>query len=418
MIQNPVLPGFNPDPCLCRKGDDYYLAVSTFEWFPGVPVYHSRDLKHWELYTHILTNDEQVDLKKLPSAKGIWASCLTYCEPEDRFYLVYGVMNSMNARYFDVDNFLITASDLRGPWSEPVYLHSAGFDASMLHDEDGRKYLVSIQWETRGNYEKPGVICLVEYSPEKKAIVGYPKPIWRGGTDRGCIEAPHLTRRNGWYYLMCAEGGTGYNHCVTMARARNVWGPYEGDPENPIVTSQPAVSYERHDPDHLKPRYFNPASVLQKSGHGSYVDLPNGQVYLAHLCARPFVPELRCTLGRETALQQMVWTEDGWLRMADGSNLAKAQTPEPDLPPVPMPHPPALDDFDSPVLGNFYYAPRIMPQRFVDLTARPGWLRMRGQESRTSLNKVSILARKLTSVQARITTGWSLNRKPSSTAPA
>ena len=104
--------------------------------------------------------------------------------------------------------------------------------------------------------------------------------------------------------------------------------------------------------------------------------------------------------------------------MADGSNLAKAQTPEPDLPPVPMPHPPALDDFDSPVLGNFYYAPRIMPQRFVDLTARPGWLRMRGQESRTSLNKVSILARKLTSVQARITTGWSLNRKPSSTAPA
>ena len=248
------------------------------------------------------------------------------------------------------------------------------------------------------------MICLVEYSPEKKAIVGYPKPIWRGGTDRGCIEAPHLTRRNGWYYLMCAEGGTGYNHCVTMARARNVWGSYEGDPENPIVTSQPAVSYERHDPDHLKPRYFNPASVLQKSGHGSYVDLPNGQVYLAHLCARPFVPELRCTLGRETALQQMVWTEDGWLRMADGSNLAKAQTPEPDLPPVPMPHPPALDDFDSPVLGNFYYAPRIMPQRFVDLTAWPGWLRMRGQESRTSLNKVSILARKLTSVQARITT--------------
>ena len=114
MIQNPILPGFNPDPCICRKGDDYYLAVSTFEWFPGIPVYHSKDLKNWELYTHVITDDEKVDLKKLPSAKGIWAPCLTYCEEEDMFYVVYGVMNSMNARYFDVDNFLICAKDIRG----------------------------------------------------------------------------------------------------------------------------------------------------------------------------------------------------------------------------------------------------------------------------------------------------------------
>ena len=98
MIVNPILPGFNPDPCICRKGDDYYMAVSTFEWFPGIPVYHSRDLKNWELYTHVITDDEKVDLKKLPSAKGIWAPCLTYCEEEDMFYVVYGVMNSMNAR--------------------------------------------------------------------------------------------------------------------------------------------------------------------------------------------------------------------------------------------------------------------------------------------------------------------------------
>ncbi len=97
-----------------------------------------------------------------------------------------------------------------------------------------------------------------------------------GGTDRGCIEAPHLTRRGEFYYIMCAEGGTGYNHCVTMGRSRNVWGPYEGDPMNPIVTSVPGESYERQDPDHLKPRYFNPDSVLQKSGHGSYVNLPTG----------------------------------------------------------------------------------------------------------------------------------------------
>lgn len=404
MLKNPILPGFNPDPCICKAGDDYYMAVSTFEWMPGIPVYHSKDLKNWELYTHVLTDDETVDLKKLPSAKGIWAPCLTYCEEEELFYVVYGVMNSMNARYFDVDNFVITAKDIKGPWSEPVYLHSSGFDASMLHDDDGRKWIVSLDWETRAGYEKPGAICLVEYSPEKKEIIGYPKRIWHGGTDRGCIEAPHLYKRNGYYYIMCAEGGTGYGHSVTMGRSKNVWGPYEKDPQNPIVTSIPGDFNERHDPDHLKPKYFNPDSILQKSGHGSYIENELGEVYLVHLTSRPFVPELRCTLGRETAMQKMKWTEDGWLRMADGSNLAKEYFEPSKLPEVPVKQIPDFDDFDDGTLGIQYYAPRIMPQRFVDLKSRPGYLRMRGQESRTSLNKVSILARKLTSVYATVTT--------------
>ena len=404
MIKNPILPGFNPDPCICRKGNDYYMAVSSFEWFPGIPIYHSKDLKNWELYTHVLTDDSLVDLKKLPSAKGIWAPCLTYCEEEDLFYVVYGVMNSMNARYFDVDNYLITAKDIKGPWSEPVYIHSSGFDASILHDDDGRKYIVSLEWETREGYEKPGAICMVEYSKEKKEIVGYPKRIWSGGTDRGCIEAPHLTKRGDYYYIMCAEGGTGYGHSVTMGRAKNVWGPYEGDPTNPILTSIPGDFYERHDPDHLKPKYFNPESVLQKSGHGSYVETQLGEVYMVHLTARPFVPELRCTLGRETAIQKMKWTDDGWLRMADGSNLAKEYVEESKLPEYKVPEIPDFDDFDSEELGLQYYAPRIIPSSFADVKARPGYVRIRGQESRCSLNKVSILARKLTSVYATVTT--------------
>ena len=404
MLKNPILPGFHPDPCICKAGDDYYMAVSTFEWMPGIPIYHSKDLKNWELYTHVLTDDETVDLKKLPSAKGIWAPCLTYCEEESLFYVVYGVMNSMNARYFDVDNFVITAKDIKGPWSEPVYLHSSGFDASILHDDDGRKWIVSLDWETRAGYEKPGAICMVEYSPEKKEIIGYPKRIWHGGTDRGCIEAPHLYKRNGYYYIMCAEGGTGYGHSVTMGRSKNVWGPYEKDPQNPIVTSIPGDFNERHDPDHLKPKYYNPDSILQKSGHGSYIENELGEVYLVHLTSRPFVPELRCTLGRETAMQKMKWTEDGWLRMADGSNLAKEYFEPSKLPEVPVTQIPSFDDFDDETLGLQYYAPRIMPHRFVDLKSRPGYLRMRGQESRTSLNKVSILARKLTSVYATITT--------------
>ena len=404
MIRNPILPGFNPDPCICRKGDDYYMAVSSFEWFPGIPVYHSKDLKNWELLTHVLTNDTAVDLKKLPSAKGIWAPCLTYCEKEDLFYVVYGVMNSMNARYFDVDNFVITSKNIEGPWSEPVYIHSSGFDASILHDDDGRKYIVSLEWETREGYEKPGAICMVEYCPEKKEIIGYPKRIWSGGTNRGCIEAPHLTKRGEYYYIMCAEGGTGYGHSVTMGRSKNVWGPYEGDPTNPIVTSIPGDFYERHDPDHLKPKYYNPESILQKSGHGSYVETQLGEVYLVHLTARPFVPELRCTLGRETAIQKMIWTDDGWLRMADGSNLAKEFIEESKLPEYKLPQIPSFDDFDSEELGIQYYSPRIMPTSFADVKSRPGYVRIRGQESRCSLNKVSILARKLTSVYATITT--------------
>nr|WP_314459834.1 glycoside hydrolase family 43 protein [uncultured Clostridium sp.] len=403
MIKNPILPGFNPDPCICRKGDDYYLAVSTFEWFPGIPIYHSKDLKNWELYTHVLTDDETVDLKKLPSAKGIWAPCLTYCEEEDLFYVIYGVMNSMNARYFDVNNYLITARDIKGPWSDPVYLHSSGFDASIIH-VNGKKYIVSLEWETREGYEKPGAICMVEYDPEKKKIIGYPKRIWNGGTDRGCIEAPHLYRRGDYYYIMCAEGGTGYNHCVTMGRSKEIWGPYAADPMNPIVTSVPGDSNERHDPDHLKSRYYNPDSLLQKSGHGSMVDTRNGETYLVHLCSRPFVPELRCTLGRETAIQKMIWTDDHWLRMASGGNLAEVLVEASNLPEVPVNQIPDFDDFNEEELGLQYYAPRIMPQRFADLKARPGYVRIRGQESRTSLNEVSILARKLTSVYVTVTT--------------
>ena len=156
LIKNPILTGFHADPCICRRGDDYYLAVSSFEWFPGIPVYHSRDMKHWELCTHVLTDERTLDLKRLPSAKGIWAPCLTYCEEEGLFYVVYGIMNSMNARYFDIDNYLITAPDITGPWSEPVYLHSAGFDASLLHDDDGRKWLVSLDWPSRATRSASG----------------------------------------------------------------------------------------------------------------------------------------------------------------------------------------------------------------------------------------------------------------------
>ena len=203
---------------------------------------------------------------------------------------------------------------------------------------------------------------------------------------------------------MCAEGGTGYYHSVTMGRSKSVWGPYEPDPRNPIVTSNPVEVNERADWDHLKPRYFNPEVKLQKAGHASYVDMANGETWLVCHCSRPFTPELRCTLGRETAIQRMKWTEDGWLRMEDGGMLAQELVEPSALPEVPVKPALTFDDFDEPELDLCYYAPRIDPKSFVDLTSRPGWARLRGQESGCSLNKVSILARKLTSVYATVTT--------------
>lgn len=312
MMTNPILPGFNPDPCLCRHGDDYYLVVSSFEWFPALPIYHSRNLRDWTLRTHAILDEAIADLRRLPSAKGIWAPCLTYCEPERKFYMLFSIMNSMNARFFDVDNFLMTADHIEGPWSKPVYLHSAGFDPSLLHDDDGRKWVVSLEWETRDGYHKPGTICAVEYDPDAQAVVGIPRRIWEGGTRRGCIEGPHLYKRDGWYYLLCAEGGTGYGHCATMARSRSVFGPYEGDPCNPILTSTP--DFDGWDDDDAgRPERYNPDAALQKSGHGSIIQTPYGETYMVHHCGRPFVPEMRCTLGRETCIQRMMWTEDGWL---------------------------------------------------------------------------------------------------------
>ena len=395
MLTNPILSGFHADPCICQRGDEFFMAVSSFEWFPAVPIYHSYDLKHWELYAHGITHS--LDLRNLPSAKGVWAPCLSYCPEEELFYLVYGVMNSMNARFFDVDNYVITTKDVRDVWSAPSYIGSAGFDASLFHDEDGTKWVVSLEWESRVGYREPGAICLSQYDPIRKKLTGYPVRIWDGGTERGCIEGPHIYKRNGWYYLLCAEGGTGYGHSVTMGRSKQIEGPYESDPCNPILTSTPDFS-ELHDSWFLKTHRYNPDSKLQKSGHGSIVQTSLGEVYMVHHCARPFLPELRCPLGRETGIQKMQWTTDDWLRLSGGGNIAKEYVESSALPDKPFPILPALEDFSLPLRLD-WYAPRIPYQTFV--TQKNNSLYLRGQESLSSLHQVSLLAKKLRSTQAQ-----------------
>jgi xylan 1,4-beta-xylosidase len=420
MIHNPILPGFNPDPSIVRCGDDYYIATSTFEWFPAISIYHSTNLKDWKLITHVIQDSKQLNLQRLPSAKGVWAPCLTYNDQDQLFYITFSVMYSHYGRYFDLDNVFLTAPSIFGPWDGPYYLHSVGFDPSFFHDMDGKHYVVSLEWELRNGPGRPGAIVLQEYNPTSKSLTGPLQTIWNGGTRRGCLEGPHLYKRGEWYYLLCAEGGTGYGHCVTVARARSVWGPYEGDPENPILSA--SLDFDESDnADYLKPHRYNPASPLQKPGHGSLVETPQGELYLAHLCARPILPELRCTLGRETALQRMYWTEDGWLRKKGGKipDLFVAEPGEctdTGAPHTAISHTEvsgsnqsSLSDlavferehFDRDWNINFM-SPRYPPQEFADLQSRPGYLRLYGQQSLCSLDRVALIARRLTSLQAKV----------------
>ena len=226
MIHNPILPGFNPDPSIVRVGEDYYIATSTFEWFPGVQIHHSRDLVNWRLITRPLNRTSQLNMLGAPDSCGVWAPCLTYAD--GLFHLIYTdvkrygrttVGGASGASLRDFHNYLVTCETIDGEWSDPVFLNSSGFDPSLFHDDDGRKWLVNMLWDHRPGRNRFAGIVLQEYSPQARALVGERKLIF-AGTPLGLTEAPHLYKRDSWYYLLTAEGGTGWNHAVTMpARA-------------------------------------------------------------------------------------------------------------------------------------------------------------------------------------------------------
>lgn len=374
VIKNPILPGFNPDPSILRVGDDYYIATSTFEWFPGVQIHHSRDLIHWRLLTHPLTRRSQLDMKGNPNSGGIWAPCLSYSE--GMFYLIYTDVKSWQGKFKVVYNYLTTATDIMGPWSEPIYLNSTGFDPSLFHDDDGRKWLVNQWWDHRKKNSWNAGILLQEYDPVQKRLVGPITNIFKG-TELKCTEGPHLYKHNGFYYLLTAEGGTGYEHAVTMARSQRIDGLYEVDPTNPILTS-----------------YQKPHLELQKAGHASIVETQTGEWYMVHLCGRP-LKDKRCNLGRETSIQRCFWTDDGWFRLEGGGNDPKTTVQAPHLPEVTFPAEPVRDDFDAPVL-NVHYATLRVPadETWLSLKERPGFLRLRGRESMDSMHLQSMVVRR------------------------
>jgi xylan 1,4-beta-xylosidase len=382
IIHNPILPGFRPDPSICRVGDDYYIATSTFEWFPGVLIHHSRDLVHWEIVDSPLDRVSQLDMIGNPDSCGIWAPCLSH--DGKLFYLIYTDLKNADGIFKDAHNYLVTARNITGPWSEPIYMTSSGFDASLFHDDDGRKWFVNMLWDHRIGKNQFAGILLQEYNHKKKALVGEVKNIFKG-TPLKLTEGPHLYKRNGWYYLLTAEGGTFDEHAVTFARSRSIGGPYEVHPQNPILTS-----------------FGDKSLILQRAGHASLVETQNGEWYLAHLCGRPLKGN-HCVLGRETALQKMRWDDDGWIRLDQGGNRPALDVPGPNLPIYLMQKDQSRDDFDEKTLPLYFQSVRVpMTEDWMSLTARTGYLRLYGRESLASRHRVSLVGRRLAAFDADV----------------
>ncbi|MGI2031365.1 glycoside hydrolase family 43 protein [Rhizobium panacihumi] len=380
MIRNPILPGFNPDPSICRVGEDYYIATSTFEWFPGVQIHHSRDLANWTLVRRPLERASQLDMRGNPDSCGVWAPCLSYAD--GLFWLVFTDVKRLDGNFKDAHNYIVTAPTIEGEWSDPVYVNSSGFDPSLFHDDDGRKWFLNMQWNHRtesygGAPKSPAFdgILLQEWDP-KTGLKGQIRNIF-AGSSLGLVEGPHLFRRNGWYYLTVAEGGTGYNHAVTMARSRTIDGPYELHPQTHVITAK----------DH-------PEAPLQRAGHGQYVETPDGQVYHTHLCGRPMPPNSRSPLGRETALQKCVWKDD-WLYLAQGGVVPDVDVPSPAAAEAKEKAARIETVFDGPSLPHeFQWLRSPAKDRLFSLSEKESVLRLFGRESIGSWFEQALVARR------------------------
>ncbi len=373
-IINPILKGFNPDPSMINVDGIYYIATSTFEWFGGVQIHSSNDLINWKLETRALQTTALLDLKGCPDSCGVWAPNLTY--HDGLFYLLYSNVKMFDGRWKDLKNYLTTATSIFGPWSDPVFINSSGFDASLFHDDDGRAYVVNMLVDHR-NSKFFGGIILQEYSYTEKKLLGDVHHIFQG-SEIGITEGPNIYKHDGYYYLITAEGGTEYGHAVSMARSRHLLGPYELHPHNPILTSA-----------------NNPSAKLQKAGHASIVEANDGSWIMSCLVARPLSERGRCTLGRETALQPVEWREDGWLYLKSDSNMpcdsfqieTNAQL---------------LNDTDEVVytfkdsLPLAFQTLRVPANdSWISFQKKDGWLALKGRESLCSISEQSLVARRV-----------------------
>ncbi|MEJ1971059.1 MAG: glycoside hydrolase family 43 protein [Lacunisphaera sp.] len=293
--RNPILAGFYPDPSVCRVGDDYYLVNSTFGYFPGIPLFHSRDLVNWTQLGHVIDRPTQLNYDGVGITRGIFAPALSH--HDGTFYLVCTMVDAGG-------NFVVTATNPAGPWSDPVWLNFDGIDPSLFFDDDGRAWLVN-----NGNppdnqplYQGHRAIWIQEFDYRARKLVGPRRIIVNGGVDLAkkpvWIEGPHLYRRNGWYYLCCAEGGTSVQHSQVILRSKSVTGPFVPWDQNPILTQRDLDSAAPH--------------AITCTGHADLVIGPDGQWWSTFLACRPYAGGKLWATGRETFLLPVTWTDDGW----------------------------------------------------------------------------------------------------------
>lgn len=344
--ENPVLRGCNPDPSITRAGSDYYLVTSSFEYFPGIPIFHSRDLVNWRQIGHVLTRASQLPLASAKSSQGIFAPSIRY--NAGTFYVVTTNMSHGGA-------FIVTAKDPAGPWSEPIWLNETDFamDPSLWFDDDGKVYY------TRHGEKERGGIFQAEIDLEAGKLLERPRKIW-SGTGGIWPEGPHLYKVGAKYYLLISEGGTSYDHSLTVARSDTPWGPFEAAPHNPILT-------HRHLAQH----------PIQATGHADLVQLPDGSWWMVLLGIRP-TPNRHHHLGRETFLTRVTWNAEGWPVVNDGQPLELRMRGDGLPPRHPWPADQPRDDFDAAALSFAWNHLRNPRAEDVSLDARPGFLRLTG----------------------------------------
>ena len=305
---NPILPGCYPDPSICRVGEDYYLIASTFEYFPGLPIFHSTDLANWRQIGHVITREDQLDYEGIRSSGGLYAPTIRH--DGEKFWVVCTLV-SHEGRHRG-GNFVVTAPNINGPWSNPVWLDVDGIDPSIFFDDDGKVWLHGTRLVTEPEWPQQTETWLREYDPGARALVGPEHVLWTGAV-RGAVwsEAPHIYRVDGQYYLLTAEGGTDFNHAVSVARAEKVTGPYVGAPMNPIFTHR-----------HLGREY-----PIVGAGHADLVEARDGSWWAVLLAMRPY-GGYHYNLGRETFLVPVVW-EEGWPTFAPGVGRIMDEVPVP-----------------------------------------------------------------------------------------
>ncbi len=351
---NPILPGFYPDPSVCRVGDDYYLVTSTFAYFPGVPIFHSKDLVHWNQIGNILTRREQLPLVNAETSEGIFAPTLRY--HDGTFYMITTNVTPTN----DINNFIVTATDPAGPWSDPYCLDSAGIDPSLFFDDDGRCYYCGTQPRREGSrYFGDNEIYIQELDLKTMKLTGESYPAWHGAL-RGVEwpEGPHIYKKDNWYYLMISEAGTGHNHAVSIARSKSLKEPFEGNKANPILTHR-----------HLGYHY-----PIVNVGHPDIVETQNGEWWMVCLASRTCGGYYR-NLGRETYLVPFVW-ENGWPVINPGKGILEDTFVLPDLPFSTVDPVPTKEDFDCSDLPMNFLFLRNPKEENYSLTNRPGFLEM------------------------------------------